>query len=111
MSFFASDYNCKMPLLQYLKKWQTKSCFTIKADFIIRVPASTRERPHTKTVGDKVTTNGICKKRWCHYKYSAKERADIGEYSTEVLRLSYLLRHLGNTHTLKLTPSCKFKHI
>ena len=53
---FASDYNCMMALPQYLnRKWQIKSSLTIKADFIIRVPASASERPYlTKAVGDEV---------------------------------------------------------
>ena len=40
---------------------QTKSCLTIKASFIITVPALTRGQLYTgiqKTVGDKVTTHG-----------------------------------------------------
>ena len=61
-----------------------------------------------KTVGDEVNTSGIDKKQHYQYNgYSAKERAGIGKYSAEVLPLLYLLCHLCNTHTLKLTPNCK----
>ena len=66
----------------------------------------------TYQLGDKDTTlkwNWL--ERHCQYKYSAKERVDIGNYSATILWLPYLLRHLGNMHTLKLTLSCKFKHI
>ena len=45
-----------------------------------------------KTVKDRVTTSGIIKK-WHHqYKNSAKERADIRKYSSEVLQLPYHIR-------------------
>ena len=55
-----------------------------------------------KTVGDRVTTSGIDKK-WHHrYKYSAKERVDMGKYSTEVLGGSIsttpLREHMHITH-------------
>ena len=40
-----------------------------------------------------------------------KERVDVDKYSAEVFQLPYLLSHLGNMRTLKLTPVCKFKHI
>ena len=60
MSFFASGYNCQITLVQYLKRID-KPKVTIKASFIIRVPALTRGQLYTsiqKTVGDKVTTSG-----------------------------------------------------
>ena len=61
-----------------------------------------------KTVRDEVITSGIGKKQHYQYNgYSAKERAGIGKYTAEVLLLLYLLCHLCNTHTFKLTPSCK----
>ena len=62
-------------------------------------------------MGDKVTTSGVGKKWACQCECSAKDRANIGKYSTEMLWFLYLLYHLGKTSTLKLTPSCKFKHI
>ena len=61
-----------------------------------------------KTVGDEVITSGIDKKQQYQYNgYSAKDRKGIGIYSAEALLLLYLLCHLCNMHTLKLTPSCK----
>ena len=61
-----------------------------------------------KTVGDEVITSGIGKKQQYQYNgYSSKERAGIGKYSAEVLLFLYLLCHLCNKHTLKLTPSYK----
>ena len=81
---------------------QTKSCLMIKAGFIIREPASTREQLYIrKTVGDEVATSGIGKKRHRQYKSSAKERANMGKYFTEVFLLPYLICHLGTTRTLK----------
>ena len=69
---------------------------------MIRVQASTREQQ--KTVGDKVIVlqvelakNGA----FSIYKYSARERDEIGKTFTEVLWLPYLLQHLSNMHTLK----------
>ena len=57
----------------FKEKWHTKSSLTIKADFAIGVPALTRERPYTKTVGDKVTTSRIGKKGCCECKYQLKK--------------------------------------
>ena len=68
---------------------------------------------HWKTVHvvEEVTTSGIGKK-WHHQynEYLAKERADIGKYSVEVLLLPCSLCYLCNTRTLELTPSCQFEH-
>ena len=99
---FISDYNCKMVLLRYIKRnKKPKVLLTLRiSDFIIRVPASTREQPYTKTVVDKVTTY---KYNWqetaLSVQNSAKERTDIGTYSKEVLQLPYLLHNLDNTRT------------
>ena len=61
-------------------------------------------------MGDKVTISGTGKKRHCQYKYSAKERADIGKYSTEVLggaSASISTIPLRQHVHIKLSPSCK----
>ena len=70
MSFFASGYNCKMPLLQYLKR-NDKPKVALQSKLISLSECQLQqENDHIqKTVGDKVTTNGIYKKRCCHYKY------------------------------------------
>ena len=99
MSFFVSSYVCKMVLLQYLKS-NNKPKFPL-----------TREWPYVNNCGRQSYYKRIGKKQYCQYKYLAKERVDIGKYTTEMLKLPYLLHHLGNMHTLKLTPGCKFKHI
>ena len=89
---------------------QTKSYFTITVDFIIRAPVS--QLYIKKTVGVKVTTSRIGREQCCQYKYSTKERTDIGKYSTEVLWLPYLLYMPLRQHThIKITLSYKFKHI
>ena len=71
------------------------SSLTIKADFVIRVPASTSERPYTQNSG-----------RRSYYKWNwqetygaisfAKEKVDIRRYSADVLQFPYLLHHLCN---------------
>ena len=96
----------------FKEKWQTKNSLTIKTDFIIIVPDSTSEWPYMKNCG----RQSHYRRNWqwtvpSYNEYSAKERAGIGKYFAEGLWLLYPLRQLHNTCTLKLTPSCKFKHI
>ena len=86
---------------------QTESCLTMKAGFIIREPAQQELEQlasyineklwETKSLQTELARNGID----CQYKYSAKERVDIGKDFTKVLWLPYLLCQLGNTRTLK----------
>ena len=102
VSFFKSGYNCKMALLQYLKK-NDKSKVPLSSNLI-------SYQSDTKRLGDKVTTSGIGKKWCCQYEYSAKERMGIDKYFREVLRFPYIICHLGNMHML-ITPSCKLAHI
>ena len=61
MSFFVRLQLLNGIGVVFKENQQTKSCLTIKASFIIRVPALTRGQLYTgiqKTVGDKVTTSG-----------------------------------------------------
>ena len=60
MSLFVSRYNCKIALLQYLKRTdkplEKPSYITIKAELIMREPAAAIQQVNniriTKTVGD-----------------------------------------------------------
>ena len=102
MSFFASGYSGKILLLQYLKRNNDKTKIGLQSKLISLSECQLQqENDHIqKTVGDKVTTSKMGRKRCYQYKYSAKERANIGKYSTELLQLPYLLCHLDNTRTL-----------
>ena len=67
-----------------LRELINQKFLTIKAELIIRVPASTNEQPHTKNCGGQSYATGISKK-W-HYQYndySAKKTVDMGKYASE----------------------------
>ena len=103
-----------MALLQYLNR-NDKPKVALPSKLIHDQSASFNKRTTSyirNAVGAEVTKSGIGKKQCRQYKYSAKERVDIGKYFTEVLWLPYLrttpLRQ--NVH-IKITPSCKFKCI
>ena len=78
MSFFASGYNCKMALLQNLKR-NDKPKVPLPSKLISLSECQLQQENDSiqKTVGNKVTTSRIGKKWCCQYEYSAKERADI----------------------------------
>ena len=73
-----SGYNCKMALLQYLKK-NDKPKVPLPSKLISLSECQIQQENNhiQKFVGDKVTT-GRTGKKWHHqYKYSAKERVNI----------------------------------
>ena len=97
-----SLYNCKMTLLQYLKR-NDKPKVTLPSKLISLSEHQLQQVNDHIWKTEKVTTSGIGKKRHHQYnEYSAKERADIGKYSAEMLWVPYPLHHVCNTCTLKL---------
>ena len=73
-----SGYNCKMALLQCLKR-NDKPKVPLPSKLILLSECQIQqENKHMrKFVGDKVTTSGTGKKWRLQYKYSAKEKVNI----------------------------------
>ena len=99
-----------MALLQYLNRInKPKVAIPSKLVSLSECQLQQENNYIYEKLGDEVTTSGIGKKWHYQYKYSAKEKVDIGKYFSEVLWPPYLLRHLGNTRTLKTANLSAYK--
>ena len=110
MSFFTSDYNCKMVLLQYLKRNEKPKVLLILYLISLSECQLQQENNHTQKLWyTKLLQVELARNR-CQYEYSAKERTDIYRhifYRGALASIS--TTPLGQHMHIKLTLSCKFK--